>query len=1027
MEEAHNVFISFLPDVFIELATRSEMQINAGVVFFVDISGFTRITEELMKTGAAGLEELLGLLNWYVGKMAHRIYLYGGDVLKFGGDAILAVWNQQSDVKTRKKPCTALLVRKAVRCALYIQRHLGAYSPTTSVQVKIIITVGTLEHSIVGNNLGLSYVSLGEAVREIHGADDLCKPGNILVMRSAADYCSDIDYFVEDTDADGNIKIISVYDVTGKEDEEDVEINIKEVDLESSEDHFDIARPRVSAAIGKVIRPSIIQKLRMFISAPVLEQIDSHLPLDMLNELRQTGVIFVHLVPKPGVNYSKLKDIVNKAVCIALSVLWRKGCLNKVSAFDKDVTLLAIFGLPGYGYQHQSLNALTCAHAMFGQLEQEIGWDTVSIGVTTGLLYVGTMGHKIRQEFTVLGSVVNRAARLMVAYPGQITADDETRVSSRLPDNLFIQQEERHMKGIERGGRYYAFQDKSMRRRLTTMRLGHGPLLGRASEMLLLEQQLGGLSRGQDVGLVLEAPPFVGSSRLLRDMAGLAAARGFPVIGYMVDEMEIPSPFSFVLWLLAEMLPKLTTIASRERTEYLLGSLKHETETEFVEYWHSENLQLLEQFVTFLPKNLVLVIDNVHFMDFLSWQFVRHTLLKTPSIMLVLNLCRNSSRIQEIKQHQFMKFFKLTKLDEKYFVPLVCELLDVDAVDSKLPIMLHNIKGEPGLLKKVLEEFHLWFTFDTMKSSIAYRTAEVHPRLKEKADPENVFSVCSLTEEVSTVGHLPLHQAVMVVVNNLQLYGRALLKVAAVVGEAFRRETLLAVLPNQDSKQTLEAIKELFERGILMCGIKNRHGMGDGWDQDLVCYCKFDETSATTDLPQYAYCRYLRFATTEMFNSIKKLLLKSWKNMIHKQLIQYFEKQLENETFKKKCIFCKDPRYIEEQLEDQEDEEHELKEDEHLTNCGSERYRAELYLDLILQFAELNDYHEVACKYMAAQSLMKMNYITQAENLLNAAEDLCIGKERIVPEELRKNFLANITALMAKVRVRHWRNVMKNI
>jgi class 3 adenylate cyclase len=55
---------------------------------FVDISGFTNLSEKLARKGRIGAEELTGVLNFVFGRMLELAYLQGGSLLKFGGDAL---------------------------------------------------------------------------------------------------------------------------------------------------------------------------------------------------------------------------------------------------------------------------------------------------------------------------------------------------------------------------------------------------------------------------------------------------------------------------------------------------------------------------------------------------------------------------------------------------------------------------------------------------------------------------------------------------------------------------------------------------------------------------------------------------------------------------------------------------------------------------------------------------------------------------------------------------------------------------
>ena len=62
-----------------------------GTLAFVDISGFTRLTEILAGRGKAGAEELTGFLDAIFAELLGITYAGGGELIKWGGDAVL-VW-----------------------------------------------------------------------------------------------------------------------------------------------------------------------------------------------------------------------------------------------------------------------------------------------------------------------------------------------------------------------------------------------------------------------------------------------------------------------------------------------------------------------------------------------------------------------------------------------------------------------------------------------------------------------------------------------------------------------------------------------------------------------------------------------------------------------------------------------------------------------------------------------------------------------------------------------------------------------
>ena len=96
------------------------------VALFADVSGFTALSERLAAKGAIGAEHLGYWLNRYFELMVKIIYRHGGDVFKFAGDAVVAVWPlPKTGGRTLKRSPQLVhgvdlspLLLRAVHCAL---------------------------------------------------------------------------------------------------------------------------------------------------------------------------------------------------------------------------------------------------------------------------------------------------------------------------------------------------------------------------------------------------------------------------------------------------------------------------------------------------------------------------------------------------------------------------------------------------------------------------------------------------------------------------------------------------------------------------------------------------------------------------------------------------------------------------------------------------------------------------------------------------------------------------------------------
>jgi len=90
------------------------------VVLFADISGFTNISEACAKMGVRGNEELAFCINRYMEGMVKSLGKYGGDIIKFVGDAMIVMWPRNSAPSQSEKHSMAgtddrsTVVRKAI-------------------------------------------------------------------------------------------------------------------------------------------------------------------------------------------------------------------------------------------------------------------------------------------------------------------------------------------------------------------------------------------------------------------------------------------------------------------------------------------------------------------------------------------------------------------------------------------------------------------------------------------------------------------------------------------------------------------------------------------------------------------------------------------------------------------------------------------------------------------------------------------------------------------------------------------------
>ncbi|XP_060063755.1 adenylate cyclase type 10-like [Ylistrum balloti] len=291
----------------------------------------------------------------------------------------------------------------------------------------------------------------------------------------------------------------------------------------------------------QVAQLKLDQSLRLYVLSPVLRKIDDNQPLEYLSEMRKVSIAFMNLVLNEDFDATILLQQVFDTVYLQSSIM--HGCLNKAFLFDKGCTFLVIFGLPGYKHERDCAHALMCSYKMRKTLVKIEGVKNVSIGVTTGTTFCGVIGHKNRHEYSVIGSKVNMAARLMTHYPDKITCDDNTFQFSRLPTNSFQVLITKRMKGLRNIGliREYTESDAVISEHLNSVTRFQYPLLGRIYENNVFYKELCRLTELENSGSYTVCQHFVfvgaagiGKTRLLDHLIVKAEKTGTRVISCML-------------------------------------------------------------------------------------------------------------------------------------------------------------------------------------------------------------------------------------------------------------------------------------------------------------------------------------------------------------------------------------------------------------------------------------------------------------------------------------------------------------
>ena len=149
--------------------------------------GFGPLSHALMQHGQHGAEVLAGLMHGVFDPLVESIFHYGGKIVGFAGDGIMALYPIESDIKS-----TAL---RALVSAYVVQERLAADPARQTpygvfpISVKIGLSRGTVSWGILlsEDREDATYYFRGTAVDDSATAEHFARPGDILLSAEMAE------------------------------------------------------------------------------------------------------------------------------------------------------------------------------------------------------------------------------------------------------------------------------------------------------------------------------------------------------------------------------------------------------------------------------------------------------------------------------------------------------------------------------------------------------------------------------------------------------------------------------------------------------------------------------------------------------------------------------------------------------------------------------------------------------------------------------------------------------------------------
>ncbi len=510
---------------------RTSGEFLSGTVLFADISGFTAMSERLSALGREGAETLTTVVNDFFTTMNAIAARHGGDLMIFGGDAMLLLFD---GVDHALRACHAAWSMQQAMAA----RFAEAKTPQGTFQLHMAAGLGSGQVFVaaLGSAASMHYTVMGPALASMGRAEALAGAGRVILDEPTRVLAGGVR--VEDAGEAGYARLIAeptaVYTLPDPP----------------------ILDPPPADERGQLIwLVEHLAAIAPFLPDGLLPRLLSDPTATLEGEHRPVTVLFIDfrdadaLIDRLGADDpNAITPRLNAGFDAARSVVARyEGVVNKIGAGPAGPHIIALFGAPR-SHEDDPERAVRAAVEIQSALQGAdlSGRHPVRIGINTGFVYAANVGSHARREYTVMGDEVNLAARLMTAAEaGQIVVAAST--AARIQDAFeLIERDAVQVRGKAWPQRNFLVQGARIRP-VAPARAAAGELLGRANEIAIGHERILAARQGRGQIIAVSGEAGVGKSRLVDTLVQHARADGFDLISSACASYGGDIPYS--VWL----------------------------------------------------------------------------------------------------------------------------------------------------------------------------------------------------------------------------------------------------------------------------------------------------------------------------------------------------------------------------------------------------------------------------------------------------------------------------------------------
>ncbi|HXV72761.1 MAG TPA: AAA family ATPase [Acidimicrobiia bacterium] len=753
-----------------ELAGLGELaHLSHGAALFADISGFTRLTEELGRTlgPRRGAEELTVLLNRVFGSITAVINDEGGSIISFGGDSVTAWFHEDDGWRA------TAVGHRLMNTFLHLRDT--ETGPARTLDIKVAVASGTALRLRVGRPTHSYMDVLAGAVNDsLVSESSLLQPGELAVSASVAAVLK------------GRAKVRSV--PGGGRTRHLVE---EVTDFPPPPPPFD---PADSVSADEWLHPLVRDHLQQGLGS-------------LMGQLRDVVTMFVGFEDGDSEDSEHFAEFVARAQEVIASF---EGMVLQVLVDEKGSHLYAVFGA-SIAHEDEATRAVVAAQNLVGSGANP---SRVRVGIAAGTVYVGAYGGHTRMTFGVMGPSVNLAARLMQEAPTGSIYVSEDIARQRTQQVQFDEIGRAELRGIDQAVPIFCTRPTAARAGEARAARSIGSMIGRSEERALLAAGLAGLQSGQGGTFIVEGAAGIGKTRLIADFVERAEMMATRVITTAGEEIDHATAFFAWTPVLRQLFGGNDVTAEAKLLDFMaadpwraarVGLLESIISTPVEDTYLTAGMepglrmentyQLLTAIVRDAPRSapLVLVLDDGHWMDSSSWAMAERVGREIPSLMVVIGTRPFSEASGNLAPDEYRKLLE----DSTTTHIMLGELEPTEALEL-VEISL-GVTDLPGPVSELIVEQAGGHPYFAEEIGFALRDAGL--LIVENGESR-------LAPEVHDLGDIDFPQSVQEVIrgrfDRLSVMEQTMLKVASVIGREFDAETLAEVYPVAISREHVE-------------------------------------------------------------------------------------------------------------------------------------------------------------------------------------------------------------------------------